>query len=447
MNSVQSSRHGITGLILLLVVACTVHQTLAMTATVVVTATSTAVITAPVIAVVIASAAAFTYLSSAATTQEQGCTLPNGLVAKHFTIRNEHFPKTIQLLCKWEIDIMNNVYTYRTRMEITRTILGDIFSHVHAIKQIVNSKLTQFQPDNLQSDLLEYAIERFVQDDYDPAVPDMSFVITPSSLTPSEWLILVGHDNGKLLYMNIVTDRDNVIADQVKRGDAIAKTMKETNRLSLSYFDGDGRLTFQVLSHLQQQHVNVDYVVLDVYEIVESVRRWHILFYPKGTKNNELGSLLDKSLAPSIRDDTVIYLNFCSIGKYASDTYLFLTRHVGIPQFISFETRGVLDDNDLVVSDEHKRSTKFDRKKFTKLEYTVSHFHDDVQRAVKKNHATQICTRKKGVSNFATWQITSQLESLYFTVFPEENLIMSEERKEFLKNLRNMKKLIPVVKD
>jgi hypothetical protein len=117
------------------------------------------------------------------------------------------------------------------------------------------------------------------------------------------------------------------------------------DKTNIITFDGHGRTLYCLLYHIFKKNIDRE-LSITIYEIDDSVHRWHELFFPQNVTSNIRIILKKDNIYNLPRDITnsIIYLNFMGIGR--DDNHVSLSNFLDYFQqkpdisiYISFETR------------------------------------------------------------------------------------------------------------
>jgi len=184
----------------------------------------------------------------------------------------------------------------------------------------------RFQPSQLQVDRLRIEIETGLLPRF-------------NTLTNTQWLEANegrGQGTDNPLFDGLRIDE---IEDQVLRANSIAAEMVRTNDYRVTILDGHGRIIFLILRALRELNPEmVDRARFTIIDITRSVDQWHRLFLPASTTCYE-----DDFFGDITRLTGIVYVNFCSIGPFAS-AFVRTIRELsqrGQTVFVSYSTRGI----------------------------------------------------------------------------------------------------------
>ena len=158
-------------------------------------------------------------------------------------------------------------------------------------------------------------------------------------MTGSEWLDLMWNHGSPLLFDGH-SDEDNLFIDQMHRAEYLVVEMLRRGLKKLRTMDGHGRFLTCFLKALLNAGEDVDAYEIEIYDIDPTANAWHKMFFPDNVLVANENILKEYDGA----DDTMVYLNFCSIGRQVTqlDEYLkTMFKDIGtISIMLSFSIRG-----------------------------------------------------------------------------------------------------------
>jgi len=157
-------------------------------------------------------------------------------------------------------------------------------------------------------------------------------------MSGNEWLDLMWNSGTPLLFHGHI-DEDNLLTDQMRRAEYVVAEMRRRRLKTLRTMDGHGRFLTCFLMALRMAGEDVDTYTIEIYDIDHNANVWHELFFPTNVLVAEENILEEYDDL----DDTMVYLNFCSIGGQVAQLEEFLQTAFGkgdnIKIMLSFSTR------------------------------------------------------------------------------------------------------------
>jgi hypothetical protein len=159
------------------------------------------------------------------------------------------------------------------------------------------------------------------------------------NMTTAEWFQLMWNNGKPLLFDNYI-DEDNLFTDQLQRAEYLVSEMKCLGIKKLRTMDGHGRFLTCVLAALFKIGEDADTYEIEIYDIDYNANTWHMKFFPKNIVVAQENILQEYEGIY----DTMIYLNFCSIGSQILEIREFFKTAYQynpiIKIMMSFSTRG-----------------------------------------------------------------------------------------------------------
>lgn len=159
-------------------------------------------------------------------------------------------------------------------------------------------------------------------------------------MSGNDWLDLMWNYGSPILFTGYI-DEENLCIDQINRAEYLVNEMQKRGLKKLRTMDGHGRFLTCFLMALRKAGQDVDTYEIEIYDIDQVANAWHKMFFPNNVVVAEENILEDYDGI----DDTMIYLNFCSIGGQVEslDEYLKMVfnHKDNINIMLSFSTRGV----------------------------------------------------------------------------------------------------------
>jgi hypothetical protein len=165
--------------------------------------------------------------------------------------------------------------------------------------------------------------------------------IQVQSMSNSEWLdFMWGHGSPLLFHGH--SDKDNLQIDQMQRAKCLVAEMQRRGLTKLRTMDGHGRFLSCFLMALHTAGLDLDTYEIEIYDIDPIAHAWHKLFFPHNVYVAK-GNILEEFAG---LEDTMVYLNFCSIGGQVEQLGDYLHRvliekpSLDVNCMLSFSTRG-----------------------------------------------------------------------------------------------------------
>ena len=159
-------------------------------------------------------------------------------------------------------------------------------------------------------------------------------------MSGNDWLDLMWNRGYPLLFTGYI-DEENLCTDQINRAEYLVNEMQKRGLKKLRTMDGHGRFLTCFLMALRKAGQDVDTYEIEIYDKDPVANAWHKMFFPNNVVVAEENILEDYDGL----DDTMMYLNFCSIGGQVDslDEYLQMVfnHKDNINIMLSFSTRGV----------------------------------------------------------------------------------------------------------
>lgn len=159
-------------------------------------------------------------------------------------------------------------------------------------------------------------------------------------MSGNDWLDLMWNRGYPLLFTSYI-DEENLCIDQINRAEYLVDEMRKRGLKKLRTMDGHGRFLTCFLMALRKAGQDVDTYEIEIYDKDPVANTWHKMFFPNNVVVAKENILKDYNGL----NDTMMYLNFCSIGGQVDslDEYLqtVFNQKDDINIMLSFSTRGV----------------------------------------------------------------------------------------------------------
>ena len=226
------------------------------------------------------------------------------------------------------------------------------------------------------------------------------------------WNRCLGIDN----LFGHLNNTQQILDDQELRSRKIIQYMLRNKKTKLITMDGHGRFTWVFFNQLRiillrrNESHRFNEFKIQLGDIVPAVQEWHRLFCPENVevisnRDDRTCDILELK-ACDLREDTIVYLNFCGLGSMVKKLMKFI-RHMrknNFALFLSYSARGYLNEKQSIKKSFNQWIQKESDKTIKKLICKRGWFHTyllepkntkDVSKTVDHSKSRLVIERKR----------------------------------------------------